>query len=326
MSKKQDMIATLQGRQPSKAVPLWEMEFHLWDAVSSRRLILGREFHALSPAEQEQALYTNAEIMLSVAEELGFAAISIPGPFWEIGPGIPAYYWLLEDARFSQVGALREVGGDDVMLIAESGGVMSMPTGGIEDFFEYSYRLVKQPKEMDRLAQEQFAYGVKYATKFLDLGVEAVLTSSDWADSERPFFRPEQMERFIWPYLRRWAEAVKEMGGYTILHSDGNIAPHIQDIAASGIHAWQAVDPSAGLDIRKIKKAVQGRICLCGNVDCSLLVSGTPEQIYEVTRDLLLDCKAGGGLVLGASNAVQKAVPVENYKAMAQAWKEHAPY
>ena len=39
-------------------------------------------------------------------------------------------------------------------------------------------------------------------------------------------------------------------------------------------------------------------------------------------RDLLLRCKPGGGLVFGASNAVQSEVPVANYRAMARAWRE----
>jgi hypothetical protein len=48
--------------------------------------------------------------------------------------------------------------------------------------------------------------------------------------------------------------------------------------------------------------------------------------VYAATRDLLLDCKAGGGLVLGASNAVQQEAPVDNYRAMIHAWQEHGSY
>jgi uroporphyrinogen decarboxylase len=80
------------------------------------------------------------------------------------------------------------------------------------------------------------------------------------------------------------------------------------------------------MDIRQVKEAVRGRLCLCGNVDCGLLVKGTPEQIYVETRSLLLDCKSDGGLVLGASNAVQRAVPMENYRAMIDAWQDFGEY
>jgi hypothetical protein len=45
-----------------------------------------------------------------------------------------------------------------------------------------------------------------------------------------------------------------------------------------------------------------------------------------VTRDLLHDCKPGGGFVLGASNAVQEQVPMANYRAMICAWEEWGKY
>ena len=44
---------------------------------------------------------------------------------------------------------------------------------------------------------------------------------------------------------------------------------------------------------------------------------------WEKSSKLLLACKDGGGFVLGASNAVQPEVPVANYRAMIEAWKQH---
>jgi uroporphyrinogen decarboxylase len=80
------------------------------------------------------------------------------------------------------------------------------------------------------------------------------------------------------------------------------------------------------MDIQAVKVAVGDRLCLCGNVDCTLLVMGIPEKVYAATRDLLLACKSGGGLVLGASNAVQPEVPIENYGAMIEAWQDFGRY
>ncbi|GAG10233.1 unnamed protein product, partial [marine sediment metagenome] len=156
-----------------------------------------------------------------------------------------------------------------------------------------------------------------------DLGVEAAFCAADLADNHGPFCNLEQMERFVYPYLQKWAEELREMGLYAILHTDGMIEPLLETLADSGIHALQALDPVAGMDIRKVKKAVGGRTCLCGNVDCGLLESGPADKIYQTTRDLLRDCKAGGGFVLGASNAVFKETPIAYYRTMLKAWDEH---
>ena len=210
------------------------------------------------------------------------------------------------------------------MLVGGSGGVMAMP--GASSYVEFSYKLYDAPEEIDRQAAQTLEHGLEMARRLRDLGMEAVFTASDIADNRGVFFNPAQMERFILPYLRRWADAVKEMGLYTILHTDGDIRSCLEDLAGSGIDALQAIDPVAGMEMRAVKDAVGDRLCLCGNVDCGLLVMGTPEDVYAATRDLLLDCKAEGGLVLGASNAVQTEAPIENYWAMIEAWRAHGQY
>jgi uroporphyrinogen decarboxylase len=315
------MRAALEGQQPSGAVPIWELEFHAWDQVADRHIVLGREFCALSAAEQARALEENAELLLSAARALDYAALTVPGPYWEIAPGEPAFYWLPPEARFRQIELLQQAGDRGVMLVAGSGGVMSMP--GASEYVEFCYQLFDAPKEIDRRAARTLEHGLEMAKRLCDLGVEAVFTASDIADNRGLFFNPEQMERFVLPYLRRWAAAVKEMGLYTILHTDGDIRACLEDLAESGLDALQAIDPVAGMDIRQVKAQVGGRLCLCGNVDCGLLVMGMPDQVYAATRDLLTECKAGGGLVLGASNAVQPEVPIANYWAMIGAWRDY---
>ena len=328
MSAKDDMRAALGRQQPAGAVPIWEIEFHAWEhawqAAPQQHVVFGEEFIGLSALEQERALHTNAEILLAVSEQLSFAALTVPNRYWEIAPGTPAYYWLPPEARMHQIDLLREVSADRVMLVAGSGGVMAMPDA--DSYVEFCYKLFDAPEEIDRLAARTLAQGVETARRLRDRGIEAVFTASDIADNHGVFFSPEQMERYILPPLRAWAEAVKAMGLHTILHTDGDIHTCLEELADSGIDALQAIDPVAGMDMRAVKDAVGDRLCLCGNVDCGLLVTGNADEVYATTRELLLACKGGGGLVLGASNAVQPEVPTENYRAMVRAWQEFGRY
>ena len=162
---KADMRAALERRQPSGAVPIWELEFHAWDEAlawarpeaTDQHIVLGEPFCALSPAEQERALHANAEVLLSVAEQFNYAALTVPGNYWEIAPGAPAYYWLPLEARWRQIEILRQTGAQDLMLIAGSGGVMAMP--GAAQYVEFSYRLYDAPDEIDRQAEQTRIYG-----------------------------------------------------------------------------------------------------------------------------------------------------------------------
>ena len=314
------MRAALAHRRPDGAVPIWELGFHLWNSFSSRPVLLGREFEKLTAAEQDAALHANAEIMAAVAEELHFAAITVPGNYWEVGPGVPTYYWLPPEARLRQAELLARVAGDQILLVVHTGGVMYMPPPAT--YVEFSLKLFDAPEEIDLIARDTFHSGVEQARRFRDVGVEIMCSPSDIADNRGPFFSPLQMARFILPYLKKWADEVRALDAYSILHTDGNLYPILDDLAAAGLDALQAIDPVAGMDIRKVRTRIGNRLCLCGNIDCGLLVAGTPEDVYRVTCALLRDCKADGAFVLGASNAVQQEVPPANYRALVRAWKD----
>lgn len=325
MTPRQRMICALERRQPRDCVPIWELSFHLWaQASGGQGVVVGREFEKLTTAEQEKALHDNARIIASVSRELNFAGLTPPGGYWEVSPGEPAFYWLPEEARWEQLRILIELIGDQILLVPTSGGVMAMPSAS--EYVEFSYKLYDAPEEIDAKARRCFERGIEQAKRARDCGARCVKSSSDLADNHGPFFNAEQMERFILPYMRDWADFARAQGMYCILHSDGNLNPCLESIADSGIHAIQAIDPVAGMDIQAVKAQVGDRLCLCGNVDCGLLLTGTPKSVYEQTARLLDECKGGGGFVLGASNAVVAQTPLENYRAMLDAWKDHGAY
>ena len=321
MGKKADMIAALAGRTPASAVPIWELEFQAWDATSGKHVVLGHEFEALSQPEQEKAMHANAEILLAVASDMEYSGLTVPNGYWNHAPGQLAYYCMPGDTRFRQTAILRELAPPDLMLIACAGGII-----GADYSPEFCYRLVDDPESVDAQARDCLRYALETAKRFRDCGVEAVVSPSDIADNSGPFFNPEQMRRWILPYLTQWSQAIREMGMFTILHTDGNLTRYMDAIAATGLDAIQAIDPVAGMDMRKTMDIVGQRLCLCGNIDCGLLVRGRPEEVYDVTRLLLTECKAGGRLILGASNAVQPDVPMDNYRAMIHAWREFGRY
>jgi uroporphyrinogen decarboxylase len=318
MSRTGDLRAALACR-PAGKVPRWELEFHAFDAASGRHLVLGREFERLSVAERERALRDNAEIILSVCAELEFAAVTGPNSYWDQAPGELAYYVLPDGCPERQLGVLREMAGDALLLVANVGGVL-----GAHYDVEFCQMLRDSPEETDALARRTLAEGLERAKRFRDLGADVALTASDIADNSGPFFKPYQMDRFVFPYLEQWSDGVHAMGMTSLLHSDGDLTQHLDRIAGTSLDALQAIDPVAGMDLLRSKEIVGDRLCLCGNVDCGLLVAGTPEAVYAATRELLVTWGSRTGLVLGASNAVQREVPMENYRAMVAAWKAHS--
>ena len=266
-------------------------------------------------------MYDNAEIMLAVSAQMGYAALTVPNVYWSHAPGHLAYYCLPGETRYRQAEILRELAPRDLMLVGATGGIL-----GADYSPEFCYRLIDEPEVVDEMARGALAGGLDSARRFRDVGVEIVVSPSDMADNSGPFFSPSQMARWILPYLTRWSDAVRAMGMHGILHTDGNLTQYADAIASTGLDAIQAVDPVAGMDMSRTREIVGRRLCLCGNIDCGLLVLGTPEKVYQSTRDLLTSCKGDGALVLGASNAVQPEVPIANYRAMIRAWRDFGRY
>jgi uroporphyrinogen decarboxylase len=325
MSKKGDMMAALEHRQPERAVPLWELEFHLWDQWSGKHVVLGREFEGLTSAQQqERALRANAEIIIEVSQEIGFAAVYVPSSYWEVAPGHLAYYVLPEAARWEQIRLLGELCPPDLLLVGGTGGIISPPSGA--GYQEFAYKLYDAPEEIDQWARAARDGAVKAGKRLRDLGVKIAVCSADIADNHGPYFTPAQMQRFVLPYLHDWGENMRQLGLYSILHTDGMLYPILDDLANSGIDAIQAIDPIAGMDMARTKEMAGNRLCLCGNVDCGVLQFGPPERIYETVRELIIQCKPGGCFVLGGSNVIFPEIPKEHYAAMLKAWRDHGSY
>ena len=126
-----------------------------------------------------------------------------------------------QEARLKLATLLREED-PTFMVIGACGGVMGMP--GASNYLEFSYKLFDAPEEIDNMARRNFERGLEQGQALRNAGVEAVYMAADMADNHGPFFNPEQMDRFILPYIRKMAEKLKEMGVYVMLHTDGDLA------------------------------------------------------------------------------------------------------
>ena len=315
-----EIRTVLSGKKPPHTVQVWDLEFHPWHKFTAKPYRVGVEFTKLTESEKEKAIRVNTEVMVEVAAALHFSAITVPNGFWEVSPGMPAYFWLPPEYRFRQIRLLRDALPKDILLFAVAGGIMGIPHSN--EYIEFSYKLFDAPEEIDKKAAELIIKGRELVSKCREAGVDGVISAADLADNRGPFYSPEQMARFILPNLKEWVRFAKSLGCFAIMHSDGNMVPLLESIVECGLQALQAIDPVAGMDMADTQKRIRNRMALCGNVDCGLLVAGKPEQVYQASKKLLLECKGSGNLVFGASNAVQNEVPKENYEAMISAWKE----
>lgn len=314
MSNKQDFLSVMKDKDFGHRVPLWELHFHLWKKYDDA-FVSGPEFERLNEEEKRIAIKNDANIMKKVGEHLGFGGVSIPDVPWD------CVYTLPQEYRVMLIRELKALS-PDFCVVAGCEGVISMPSTS-RDYMDFCFWIMDEPEEVDAHCEEMYERFKTNAMQLIYAGVDAIYIPADVADNRATFFNPQQLERWYFPYLKKCVDFLHGNGVIAMLHTDGNINSLLENLLDYRLDALQAIDPIAGMEITNVLNIFDGKIAVCGNLDCGLMLSGTSEQIFESAKNILLDCKGKKGLVFGNSNAVVLETPLDNYAAMVDAWKQY---
>ncbi len=126
------------------------------------------------------------------------------------------------------------------------------------------------------------------------------------------------------PEVRTLARRIHAAGAWAVNASDGNLWPVIDDfLLGCEVDGYLEIDLHAGMDLRRLKARYGERITFYGNLDCGNMLSfGTPEEVRAAHAGLPGGRLGQGGHILCASNAITASVPLENYLAAINAYRE----
>jgi len=178
------------------------------------------------------------------------------------------------------------------------------------------------------VAHEHFAIATRNAEakilKYFECGVEQIGIGGDFAGNA-PLISPETYRAFIVPELRKLSDKIHSLGLHAVNASDGNLWGVIEDfLINTGVDGYLEVDEHAGMELKKLKAAYGEKITFYGNMDCGNILSfAPPEKIRSKTIQCIEDGLGNGGHIFTASNAITDSVPVENYFAMVNAYRNY---
>lgn len=304
MNEKERLIITLQHKEPEK-VPHFEMMFQLTEEVFGKSFYTKNDYlFTSSESEKERMLHHNLELHSMICEKYNWCACGI----YDMDDFVEGNIKCIRLAR-------NEYFKDKIMTVAFNGnGTYGIPGG--ENMMDFSCAFYDRPEEMKEQAEKMCAASVELGKKQIDAGAELIIINTDYAFNTNPFLSPAMFSEFVTPYLEKIVKVLKQEGAYVILHTDGNIMPILPDLSSVGLDGIQSVDPQAGMDIAVVKKEYGDKLVLMGNVMCSLLQTGTEEEIRESVRYAVMNGKPGGGYIFSTSNVIFKGMPIENYHIM----------
>lgn len=316
MTPREKFIAALERKPITGRVPHFELVFFLTMEAFGKIHPLQRSYSQWDQMEEkERQLHREdmADLYIRTAERYEHSAI-----FLHPNPGS-------NDEVNRLVDIIRDRTGDKYFLMIHGDATYGIPDGN--QMVEFSYRIADEPdvfkRDAARMVDEALERGEQLKRKG---GLDGFALCSDYCLNSGPFFSPDQFAEFVTPYLAKLVKGYRDMGYYTIKHTDGNIMPILDQLVSCNPHALHSIDPQAGVDIAEVKKLHGDKVCLIGNVNCGLLQTGTDEQARESARYALESGMPGGGYIFSTSNCIYTGMPLSRYEMILDVWRKSGNY
>ncbi|MDD5706273.1 MAG: uroporphyrinogen decarboxylase family protein [Kiritimatiellae bacterium] len=178
------------------------------------------------------------------------------------------------------------------------------------------------------VAHRHFALATRWALEAIKqyerLGVEMIGVGGDFAGNRGPLISPAAYRRFVVPEVRHLSRRIHSTGRMAVNASDGNLWPVIDDfLLGCEVDGYLEIESRAGMDLAELKRRFGSRITFFGNMDCSNeLSTATPEVVKGLVKECLRQGWGNGGHIFCCNNAITASVPVRNYRAIGEAYRE----
>jgi len=318
MTPRETFIQALEGQQPTGRVPHFELVFYLTMEAFGKVHPSHRVFHQwdqMTGRERQRHIDDVADTYLLTATTYEHSAIFYHGG---VGGGDEGMMAVLD--RINQ-----KSGGRKYFTMIHGDATYGLPNG--DQMMEFVEQLAEKPRDMKDRAARWVDETLAHAQTLKPHGLlDGFALCADYCFNTGPFLSPAMFDEFVTPYLARLTQGYREMGFYTIKHTDGNIMPILDSLVETGPHALHSLDPQGGVDIAELKKRIGKKVCLIGNVNCGLLDTGTDEQAVESARYALRSGMPGGGYIFSTSNCVYTGMDLRRYDLILDVWRKEGNY
>ena len=188
--------------------------------------------------------------------------------------------------------------------------------------------ILKKPEVAHRLLRLATDHVLEVAQYWLEtFGAEGVLARGSDPTSSNAVISPKQFEEFAFPYFKEVHEKVLAMGyRHIYIHVCGE-----QNLNLSYWAQLPWGDPgiiSIGheVELETAAKYFPNDIIL-GNIEPALIQTSTPEQVYQLTKEVIeKGKKCPGGFILSPGCELPPMAPRENVRMMTQAVNDFGWY
>jgi uroporphyrinogen decarboxylase len=229
--------------------------------------------------------------------------------------------------RFAQLARRERLDNEPFNATINVGGTFDMACNivGLERFLKW---LVKKPKLAHHLIRTLADWNLaglpRQAGK---LGKEGVLGFTGGPTSSNNLISPKQFEEFVLPTLKEGMDKLRSLGYRTTY-------VHICGEHNANLPLWSRIDfgdpgiigVGREISLKTAAAYFPGDIIL-GNLEPAIIQTGTPEQVYEATRQVVEEGKKlPNGFIFSSGCDLPPKSPVENVRMMTKAVNDFGWY
>jgi len=171
---------------------------------------------------------------------------------------------------------------------------------------------------------EEWSTGL--ALQLVKAGVDAIWFGEDLGSQTSTLISPEDWRIKFKPRHKRMIEKLRKENPeiIIIMHSDGAVAPLLDDFIEIGVDVYNPVQPNVtGSDPQELKDRYGDRLCFFGGIDQQeLLPSGNISRIQAEIKERIGILGKDRGYLLAPAHILQADVSMESVEAMIQAVRE----
>jgi uroporphyrinogen decarboxylase len=175
---------------------------------------------------------------------------------------------------------------------------------------------------------EEWSTGL--ALQLVRAGVDAIWLGEDLGSQTSTLISPEDWRLKFKPRHKRIIERLRKENPelIIIMHSDGAVAPLIDDFIEIGVDVYNPVQPNvAGSDPQELKDKYGNRISFFGGIDQQqLLPSGNITEIRTEIQERISILGKNRGYILAPAHILQPDVSPESIEVMIEAAKDFGAY
>jgi uroporphyrinogen decarboxylase len=172
-------------------------------------------------------------------------------------------------------------------------------------FARFFLALHEKPMFVRKLLEARTAWCIAMCQKAASLGVNLIVLGDDAGHHGGPMISPKTWRELVLPCHRR---IVERLDVPVIWHSDGAIESLLPMAIEAGFRGVHGLEPAAGIDLGRVKRAFGEELVLVGNADINVLCSSDMHNVRAEVARCIEQGAYGGGYMLSTCNSIFKGM------------------